>query len=103
MVMRRRAMQLAAWTLLVACLACIQMPGSPVAARVAFFWSPSDTHSQDQVRDDQTAKSEREISRTETLAGSSRGRLTDMTALARQFGPHSGPTMLYVNFDGWRN
>ncbi len=37
------------------------------------------------------------------LAGAGRAATRDMTELARKFPRHKGPTMLYVNFDGWRN
>jgi hypothetical protein len=41
-----------------------------------------------------------------TIVGPSSARaagITDMTELARQFPRHSGSTVLWVNFDGWRN
>jgi hypothetical protein len=31
------------------------------------------------------------------------GKITELSELARQFPRHAGPTMLYVNFDGWKD
>ncbi len=37
------------------------------------------------------------------LSGTSTAAPTDLTAVARQFRRHPRPTMLWLNFDGWRN
>lgn len=43
------------------------------------------------------------LSLTAALANAAENTITDLTELARQFPRHQGATILYVNFDGWKD